>query len=291
MREWGERQRPRERQLFFWERKGRMKGRKPQVIFERKEEWREKESKAAEKKTGENRGGRRKKKKRERGDRSSNRGGIETKTEKKRPPPPSNPEFQQLPPLLSAAATATFNQEFQQLPPLFSVAATENSRQHHRQLSHPRSAPQVNSLSPLAAGPNSSSCLQNVHCARSACKKKIISRLLCMRTVTGYMGFFPSPVGWNISPARAAGLSPAPFCFGLEHQPSPRGWAESNLVAGPIQAQPSPFHFISFLLFVLCVFLLSIYIFWKLWFSHGFFYVISTNIGFYFYILKIQIQY
>jgi hypothetical protein len=82
-----------------------------------------------------------------------------------------------------------------------------------------------------------------------------------MRTVTGYMGFFPSPVGWNISPARAAGLSPAPFCFGLEHQPSPRGWAESNLVAGPIQAQPSPFHFISFLLFVLCVFLLSIYIF------------------------------
>jgi hypothetical protein len=38
VREWGERQRPRERQLFFWERKGRTKGRKPQVIFERKEE-------------------------------------------------------------------------------------------------------------------------------------------------------------------------------------------------------------------------------------------------------------
>jgi hypothetical protein len=71
----------------------------------------------------------------------------------------------------------------------------------------------------------------------------------------------PSPRGWNISPARAAGLSPAPFCFGLEHQPSPRGWAESSLVAGPIQAQPSPFHFISFLLFVFCVLYIYIYIY------------------------------
>lgn len=174
-------------------------------------------------------------------------------------------------PRIPAAATAPLSRCHRHLQPRIPAAATallssrhrsatENSRQHHRQLSHPRSAPQVNSLSPLAAGPNSSSCLQNVHCARSACKKKIISRLLCMRTVTGYMGFFPSPVGWNISPARAAGLSPTPFCSGLEHQPSPRGWAESILVAGPIQAQPSPFHFIFFLLFVLCVFFI-IYIY------------------------------
>jgi len=42
------------------------------------------------------------------------------------------------------------------------------------------------------------------------------------------MGFFPSPVGWNISPARAAGLSLAFFCSGLEHQPSLRGRAESS---------------------------------------------------------------
>jgi hypothetical protein len=91
--------------------------------------------------------------------------------------------------------------------------------------------------------------------------------------------FFVSSVGWNISPAHTAGLSPAPFFFGLEHQPSPRGWAESSpvfcrlehqpsprgwaessLVAGPIQAQPSPFHFISFLLFVFC-FCFYIYVF------------------------------
>jgi len=44
-----------------------------------------------------------------------------------------------------------------------------------------------------------------------------------MRTVTGYMGFFPSLVGWNISPAGFL-----PFSGGLEHQPSPRGWAESS---------------------------------------------------------------
>jgi hypothetical protein len=78
-----------------------------------------------------------------------------------------------------------------------------------------------------------------------------------MRTVTDYMGFFPSPVGWNISTARAAGLSPAPFCFRLEHQPSPRGWAESNLVVGPIQ--PSPFHFFSFFSFFLCFFIIYIF--------------------------------
>jgi hypothetical protein len=79
-------------------------------------------------------------------------------------------------------------------------------------------------------------------------------------------------VGWNISPAQPLfffGLEhqPSPrgwaesspvFCK-LEHQPSPRGWAESSLVAGPIQAQPSPFHFISFLLFVFCFF----YIYFK----------------------------
>jgi len=72
-------------------------------------------------------------------------------------------------------------------------SAPENSHRH-RQLNRPRSPPQVIFFSPLATGPNSSSCMKNVHSARSACKKKIISRLLCMRTVTGYMGFFPSPV-------------------------------------------------------------------------------------------------
>jgi len=44
-----------------------------------------------------------------------------------------------------------------------------------------------------------------------------------------------SSVGRNISPAHAAGLSPAPpfFSCGLEHQPSPHGWAESSpVVAG-----------------------------------------------------------
>jgi hypothetical protein len=93
-------------------------------------------------------------------------------------------------------------------------------------------------------------------------------------------------VGWNISPAHTAGLSPAPFCFGLEHQPSPRGWAES-----------SPFHFLFVFLFsfLFCVFfyfiLLSIYIFLKVVIFAWIFYVISTNIGLYFYILKIQIQY
>jgi hypothetical protein len=41
-----------------------------------------------------------------------------------------------------------------------------------------------------------------------------------------------SSAGRNISPAHAAGLSPAPpfFSCGLEHQPCPRGWAESSLV-------------------------------------------------------------
>jgi hypothetical protein len=73
------------------------------------------------------------------------------------------------------------------------------------------------------------------------------------------MGFFPSPAGWNISPAHTAGLSPAPFCSGLEHQPSPRGWAESSLVVGPIQ--PSPFHF--FLPFCFFMFFL-LYIFLKI---------------------------
>jgi hypothetical protein len=102
--------------------------------------------------------------------------------------------------------------------------------------------------------------------------------------------WFFSSVGWNIIPAHAAGLSPAPFCFRLEHQPSPhgwaesspvffalgwnhqpspRGWAESSLVARPIQAQPSPFHFIYLFIFLFsflfCVFfLLSIYIFLKI---------------------------
>jgi len=47
-------------------------------------------------------------------------------------------------------------------------------------------------------------------------------------------------VGWNISLARAAGLSPAPFCVGLEHQPSPRSWAESNPVSDEPEHQPSP---------------------------------------------------
>ena len=117
--------------------------------------------------------------------------------------------------------------------------------------------------------------------------------------------FFVSSVGWNISPAHTAGLSPAPFCFGLEHQPSPRGWAESSprgwaesspvfcrlehqpsprgwdessLVAGPIQAQPSPVHFIylfvllfSFLFCVFFLLLLSIYIFESCDFSTDFF--------------------
>jgi len=50
-RESGEKDRDWERERdnsFFLNRKGRTKGKKPQVIFERKEEWREKESKAAE---------------------------------------------------------------------------------------------------------------------------------------------------------------------------------------------------------------------------------------------------
>jgi hypothetical protein len=49
---------------------------------------------------------------------------------------------------------------------------TENGRQHHRQLNHPRSSPQVILLPLIAVGHYSSSCLQNVHCARSACNKK-----------------------------------------------------------------------------------------------------------------------
>ena len=41
-----------------------------------------------------------------------------------------------------------------------------------------------------------------------------------------------SSVGRNISPAHAAGLTPAPpfYTCGLEHQPSPHGWAESSPV-------------------------------------------------------------
>jgi len=59
-------------------------------------------------------------------------------------------------------------------------------------------------------------------------QQEIISRLLCLCTVTSH------------------------GCCGLEHQPSPRGWAQSSPVAvgwnispahaaGPIQAQPSSF--------------------------------------------------
>jgi hypothetical protein len=62
----------------------------------------------------------------------------------------------------------------------------------------------------------------------------------------------PSPRGWAES---------SPFiCFGLEHQPSPRDWAESTLVAGTIQARPSPFHFFFFFCCV-CFFYYYIYIF------------------------------
>jgi len=67
-------------------------------------------------------------------------------------------------PRIPAAATAPLSRCHRHLQPRIPAAAiallssrhrsaTENSRQHHRQLSHPRSAPQVNSLSPLAAGP------------------------------------------------------------------------------------------------------------------------------------------
>ena len=56
------------------------------------------------------------------------------------------------------------------------------SHQHHRQLIYPSSSSQV--ILPLISVYCSSSCMKNVHCARSA-SKKIINRLLCMCTVTG----------------------------------------------------------------------------------------------------------
>jgi hypothetical protein len=70
--------------------------------------------------------------------------------------------------------------------------------------------------------------------------------------------FFVFSLGWNISPAHTAGLSPALFfCFGLEHQPSPHGWAESSPVFCRLEhqlnprgsAESSPFHFFIFLFF------------------------------------------
>jgi hypothetical protein len=78
---------------------------------------------------------------------------------------------------------------------------------------------------------------------------------------------FTSPAGRNINPAHAAGLSLAPFCFGLEHQPSPRGWVESTLLTngwniGPAHAaglspalwlgqyRSSPLYFIFFIFYL-----------------------------------------
>jgi hypothetical protein len=125
--------------------------------------------------------------------------------------------------------------------------------QRHREqppASPPAQSPEItasgNSSSSLAAGPNSSSCLQNY--ARSACKKKIISRLLCMHIVTD------SLINWLLCSCTVTSHGFLSFSGGLEHQPSPRGWAESSLVAGPIQAQPSPFYlFIIYLFFSLFV--------------------------------------
>jgi hypothetical protein len=132
--------------------------------------------------------------------------------------------------------------------------------------------------------------LQNVHCARSACKKKLINSLVTVLMHSNQSWFFcffgglehqPSPRGWAES-------SPV-FCR-LEHQPSPRGWVESSLVAGPIYFILFLFSFL-FFVFIYIYIYIYIYIFWKLWFSNRFFYIISTNIGLYFYILKIQIRY
>jgi len=67
------------------------------------------------------------------------------------------------------------------------------------------------------------------------------------------MGFFPSLAGWNISPAHAAGLSPAPFCSELEHQPTPRGWANTD------PSQSILFLFIISLFFVCFFYHISIF--------------------------------
>jgi len=78
--------------------------------------------------------------------------------------------------------------------------------------------------------------------------------------------------------------------FGMEHRPSPCGWAESSLVARTIQVQPpqlgrvrpSSFHF----------FLFQKIYFWRNYdFPTYLFYAILINIDMYFYIVKIQIQY
>jgi len=154
-----------------------------------------------------------------------------------------------------------------------------------------------------------------VHCARSACKKKLINSLVTVlmhSNQSWFCCFFgglehqPSPHGWAES-------SPFLLWAGTSAQPARLGWGQPCFLQAGTSAQPmrlgwvqpcgwantGPAQSISFYLFIcssflllFCVFFFIIYIyFWKLWFSHGFSHVISTNIGLYFYILKIQIQY
>ena len=94
--------------------------------------------------------------------------------------------------------------------------------QHHRQPIYPGSSSQV--ILPLITFGCSSSCMQNVHCARSA-SKKLISWLLCRCTVTSLCSFRagtsaqPMQPGW-VQPCRSrpvlfwADFSPVSFWAG-----------------------------------------------------------------------------
>jgi hypothetical protein len=74
-------------------------------------------------------------------------------------------------------------------------------------------------------------------------------------------------LGWNISPARAAGLRPALFSAGWNISPANAAGLSPALWLG--QYRPSPVHFILFIYlfffspFVLCVFFYYLYIFLK----------------------------
>jgi hypothetical protein len=74
---------------------------------------------------------------------------------------------------------------------------------------------------------------------------------------------FTSPAGWNISPAHAAGLSPALFYAGWNISPAllTNGWNISPSHAAGL----SPFYFIYYLFFslFLCVFFIIYLYFFK----------------------------
>jgi len=129
--------------------------------------------------------------------------------------------------------------------------------QHHRERSP--ASPSAHPFEIITSGKFSSPSRRSLFifllAERALCtlcmQEEIISRLLCMHSNQSWVF---SSTGRNISPAHAAGLSPALLTEGWNISPahaavlSPASWLG--------QYRPSPVHFIfSFFLFVLCLYI------------------------------------